>query len=198
MNNNDYDQIEQLMLIKDFEALNFQERKFIQDKISPDTYQQQRTILINSKQILSQKPPLPEAKLNDLQAYFKATHSNISSSRSATMPIYQAVLWATFIGFVIWWYRPTRIETKIQKEIIYLPIVDTIFQEKLVEKKTTIYKTKIVHVPVLQIDTVYIPTIDKEQFYQEKESPIIFAQNTPKGKTMKDMEDLMHFVVGAN
>jgi hypothetical protein len=196
--NKNYEQIEQLMLLKDFDALSLKEREFVQDLMSPEAYQQQRTVLVESKRILSQKAPLKGAHLSSLQAHFKATHTNNSSWKSRKIPIYQAVLFATLVGFVIWWCRPVQITTTVQKEIVYLPKVDTIFREKVVEKETVIYKTKIVQVSVLQIDTLYIPTIDKEQFYQEKENTTIFAQQNPKGKTMKDMGDLMHFVVGAD
>jgi len=193
---NNYEQIEQLMLLKDFEALNLQERELIQDLMSPEAYQQQRTVLIESKRILAQKAPLKGAHLSNLQAHFKATHKNSPSWKSEKIPIYQAVLFATLVGFVVWCWRPVLRETSIQKEIVYLPKVDTIFQERWIEKEKIVYKTKTVR--VLQIDTVYIPRIDKEQFYQEKDSPSIFAKQNPKGKTMKDMGDLMHFVVGAD
>lgn len=195
---NNYEQIEQLMLLKDFEALNFQEKAFIQDLMSPEAYQQQRTILMTSKRVLAQKPPLEKANLQPLQARFKAKHTNKVSWNSINIPIYQAVLLAALVGLVVWFWRPVSVETRLQKEIVYLPKVDTVFQEKLVEKETIIYKTKTIRVPVLQIDTVYIPTIDKEQFYKEKNSPTIFAKQNSKGKTMKDMGDLMNFVVGAD
>jgi hypothetical protein len=195
---NNYEKIEQLMLLKDFEALNFQEREFIQDLMSPEAYQQQRTVLIESKRILSQKTPLKGANLSSLQTHFKTTHSISSSWKLGKIPIYQAVLFATLVGFVVWCWRPVLIETKVQKEVVYIPKVDTVFQETFIEKEKVVYKTKTIRVPVLQIDTVYVPIIDKEQFYQEKDSPTIFAKQNPKGKTMKDMGDLMHFVVGAN
>lgn len=195
---NNYEQIEQLMLLKDFEALNFQEKAFIQDLMSPEAYQQQRTILMTSKRVLAQKPPLEKANLQQLQARFKAKHTNKVSWNSINIPIYQAVLLAALVGLVVWFWRPVSVETRLQKEIVYFPKVDTVFQEKLVEKETIIYKTKTIRVPVLQVDTVYIPTIDKEQFYKEKNSPTIFAKQNSKGKTMKDMGDLMNFVVGAD
>lgn len=193
---NNYEQIEQLMLLKNFEALNLQERELIQGLMSPEAYQQQRAILVESKHILAQKAPLKGAHLSNLQDHFKATHKNSSSWKSKKIPIYQAVLFATLVGFVVWCWRPVLIETNIQKEMVYLPKVDTIFQERLIEKEKIVYKTKTVR--VLQIDTVYIPRIDKEQFYQEKDSPSIFAKQNSKGKTMKDMGDLMHFVVGSD
>lgn len=195
---NQYEQIEQLMLRKDFEALNSQEKAFIQDLMSPEAYQQQRNLLITSKRVLAQKPPLEKANLQQLQARFKAKHTDKVSWNSINIPIYQAVLLAALVGLVVWFWRPVSIETRLQKEIVYLPKVDTVFQEKLVEKETIIYKTKTIPVPVLQIDTVYIPTIDKEQFYKEKNSPTIFAKQNSKGKTMKEMGDLMDFVVGAD
>lgn len=193
-----YEQIEQLMLLKDFEALNFQEKAFIQELMSPEAYQQQRTVLIESKRLLAQKAPLEKTNLQQLQTLFKEKHADKASWRSMNIPIYQAVLLAALVGFIVWFWRPVSIETRLQKEIVYLPKVDTIFQEKLVEKERIIYKTKTIQVPVLQIDTVYIPTIDKEQFYKEKNSPTIFAKQSSKGKTMKDMGDLMNFVVGAD
>jgi hypothetical protein len=193
-----YEQIEQLMLLKDFEALTLRERVFIQDSMSPETYQQQRTILIESKEILTQKTPLKGGDLSTLQAHFKATQANKVRWKSRTIPIYQAILLAALVGFIVWWWHPVTVETSIQKEMVYIPKVDTIFQEKLVEKETIIYKTRTKRVPLLQIDTVYIPVIDKEQFYQDKGSPTIFAKQNSKGKTMKDIEDLMHFVVGAD
>lgn len=195
---NHYEQIEQLMLLKDFEALSIQEQDFIQDWMSPEAYQQQRAILVESKQLLAQKAPLKGAHLSTLQAHFKATHSNKIHWTSRSIPIYQAILLAALVGIIIWYCRPVELETSIQKEIVYVPKVDTVFQEQLVEKERIIYKTKTIRVPVLEIDTVYVPIIDKEQFYQEKERPTIFAKQNSKGKTMKEMGDLMNFVVGAD
>jgi hypothetical protein len=193
---NNYEQIEQLMLLKDFDQLNFQEKEFIQDWMPPEAYQQQRSILIESKRILAQKAPLKEMQLSNLQAHFKATHQNKTTWTSRNIPIYQAVLFATLVGFIVWLWRPVQVETNIQKEIVYLPKVDTVFQEKLIIEEKIIYKTKLVEVPVVLMDTVYIQSIDKEQFYQEK--PTIFAKQNSKGKTMKDMGDLMNFMVGSN
>ncbi len=196
--NNNYEQIEQLMLLKDFDELNFQEKAFIQDSMSPEAYQQQRSILIESKRVLAQKTPLKGTQLSSLQAHFEATHRNKAAWQSRKIPIYQALLFAALVGFIVWCWRPVQIETSVQKEIVYLPKVDTIFQEKLVIEEKVVYKTKFVEVPLVLRDTVYIPSIDKEQFYQEKENPTIFAKQIPKGKTMKDMGDLMNFVVGAD
>lgn len=195
---NHYEKIEKLMLLKDFEALNFQEKEFIQTWMSPEVYQQQRIVLVESKHILAQKPSLKENQLSSLQAHFKATHNKSVGWQSPKIPIYQAVLFATLLGFVVWWWCPVQVKTSIQKEIVYVPKVDTIYMERIIQTEKIVYKTKTLNVPVLQIDTVYIPTIDKKQFYQEKENTTIFAKQNPKGKTMKDMSDLMHFVVGAD
>ena len=195
---NNYEQIEQLMLLKDFEALSLQEKAFIQDWMSPEDYQQQRKILIESKRILSQKAPLVNANLQQLQAHFKATHKNKSNLASTNIPIYQALLLATLVGIFVWCWRPVSVQTRIQKEIVYLPKVDTVFQERWIEKEKVVYKTKKIQIPVLQIDTIYIPNIDKEQFYQEKENNTIFAKQSQKGKSMKDMGNLMDFVVGTD
>jgi len=194
--NNNYEQIEALMLLKDFDELSFKEQAFIQSSMSSEVYQQQRNILIESKLILSKKVPLKGTPLNNLQAHFVATHKNYSW-QSTRIPIYQALLLAAFFGFIVWWCHPIKTETHIKKEIIYLPKIDTITQEKLIIKEKVIYKTKLIEVPIKLIDTIYIPTIDKEQFYQEKEGPTIFAKQNPKGKTIKDVEGLMHFVVGS-
>ncbi|WMX15644.1 MULTISPECIES: hypothetical protein [unclassified Aureispira] len=194
--NDNYEQLEQLMLQKDFEDLSLDEQQYVQHWMSPQIYQQQRLILIKSKQILSQKKPLDGNTLEDLQARFKAKHQP-QQQTPTSIPIYQAILAAVLVGIIVGWFRPVT-ETVLKKEVVYLPKVDTIIQEKIRIQEKIVYRTKIVEVPILKIDTIYVPTLDKTHFYQEKDTSTIFAKQHSKGKSIREMGDLMNFVVGAN
>lgn len=196
--NYDYKQLEKLMLQKDFEELSLAEKMLIQDWITPEAYQQERLILLESKRILSQQTPLQGNPLSDLQTHFKTTYPPKTSWRNYSLPMYQAILFASIVGIIVWYWRPVSIQTQIQKEIVYRTQIDTIFKEKILVEEKIVYKTKFIKTSQIQVDTIYIPAIDKDQLYQEKETNTIFAKEPIKGKSMKDMGELMDFVIGTD
>ena len=73
---NNYTQLEELLLQKEFSELKPQQQTWVQDFMSPQEYDAQRKILTESKAILSEKSILPAGDLAALQAQFKATHQH--------------------------------------------------------------------------------------------------------------------------
>lgn len=196
-----YEQLEALMLHSDFKNLSPQEQKTVLVVMSAQEYQAQRNILLESKQIFAQTPPPPSTNLGKLQAQFKAKHAvSWSSYFKHTIPTYQAVLYTVLVGSLVWSFRPTKIQyqPQIQEKVVYVTQTDTIIQEKIVLKKQVIYKTNTIELPAPPPDTVFVPVIDKQQFYKEKEDAQIFAKRKPKGKSIKEIGRLMDFVVGVD
>jgi len=197
---NNYEKLENLLVDKNFNELSPKQQTWVQSFMSIEEYNAQRRVLIESKSILKEKSVLPVGDLASLQSKFKDQH-RISFSSYLSQPIasYQAFLLAAVVGVIVWWLRPTIIETKIETntEIVYKTKVDTVFQEKIIYQEKVIYKTKkeVISVPTTVTDTVYMPFANKEFFYKEKEDKNDLNKEKPKGKSMKDMGDLLDFVV---
>ncbi|BDS15121.1 hypothetical protein [Aureispira anguillae] len=193
-----YETLEDLLLHKNFEELNPQEQQFVQQLMSIEMYQQQRAVLLNSKRIFAEPSSFPpNNNLSALQAQFKAQHQRRwMSYLGQPIAAYQAAILAILVGIGVYCLRPITVNTTIQKEIVYVPQVDTVVQEKIILQEKVIYKTKTIQLPAPPPDTVYVPILDKNQFYQNKEDRQIFAKENAKSKSMKEMGALMDFVVG--
>ena len=66
---------------------------------------------------------------------------------------------AAFVGFVVWWLRPTEIQTKVETkiELVYQTKVDTVYQEKIIYQDRIVYKDRTIEVPKVETDTIYMP-----------------------------------------
>lgn len=193
---NNYEKLENLLLDKNFDELLPKQQTWVQSLMSTEEYNAQRRVLIESKSILKEKSVLPAGDLASLQSKFKAQHrTSFSSYLNQSIANYQAFLLAAIVGIIVWWLRPTiiKIKTQTNTEIIHQTRVDTVFQDKVIYKEKIIYKTKKEVIPIP--DTVYMPFANKEFFYKEKENKNDLTKEKAIGKSMKDMEDLLDFVV---
>ena len=182
-----YDHLEQLLLHKRFDELTELEQS--QVGLDEQAYAQQRRILLRSKAVLQKNTPPPIDHLAALQAHYQQHHPP-KRLWQQSVPIYQvALLVLGVVVLLLWrWPEPVAVE-----KIIYVPQVDTVWQveEKIVVQEKILYQTKIRK--VVERDTVYLPMIDRDQFYKPKEKPTIFAAQ-PKSKSMKEMQGLLDFV----
>lgn len=188
-----YEQLEALLLKKDFEALTAQERLGV--GLSAQEYAHQRRILLASQQLLT--PPAPQPILKQLQQQLDA--STPTAWWQYSIPVYQVgLLGLLLLGMVGYlWPQPTTVPL-LQEKIVYVNQVDTVVQEQVRIEEKIVYKIK--KVVVVQQDTLYLmpppSPEEREQFYQEKETDkTIFAKES-KGKSLKEMPGLMDFVVG--
>lgn len=190
-----YEQIEALLLRKDFEELSAQERLGV--GLSATAYAQQQRVLLASQQVLEQQPPPPKPMLEELTKQLQMAAP--APWWKQPIPAYQVVLLGLLLlGVVIYyWPQPSPIPV-VEEKIVYVNQVDTVYQEQVRIEEKIVYRTK--EVVVIQQDTIYLmpPTTpeEREQFYQEKEpANTIFAKES-KSKSMKEMPELMGFVVG--
>lgn len=187
-----YQDLEQLLLHKDVHELTVQEQKLVEQFTSLEDYELQRNILLKSQELGTQKPIPPANNLAALQTHFKAQQrASRTNVWAQPIPAYQALLLACLVGCIIWWTQPIQVE--IQQEVVYVPKTDTILQEKIVVQEKIVYQT--IQLPAPPADTIYVPVVDKKQFYQEKEQ--IFANESSKSKSMKEMGRLMDFLAGS-
>ena len=184
-----YTAIEQLLLQKRFEELTEAERT--QVGLDAVAYAQQRHILQRSQAVLHKKPPPPMNRLATLQAHYDRQHATAPLWRKP-LPLYQVGLLLLGLLALAFWYWPTPV---VQEKIVYLPMVDTVLQvqEKVVVQEKIVYQTQVQTVRVVERDTIYVPQIDRDQFYQDKAAPTIFAKQS-KSKSMKEMQGLLDFV----
>lgn len=190
-----YEQLEALLLKKDFEALTAQERLGV--GLSAQEYAHQKRILLESQQLLTQPAPPPKPILKELQQHLQA--STPTAWWQYPIPVYQVgLLGLLLVGMVVYfWPNPTTVPL-LQEKIVYVNQVDTVVQEQVRIEEKVVYKIQ--KVVVVQQDTLYwMPppsSEEREQFYQEKETDqTIFAKES-KGKSLKEMSGLMDFVVG--
>lgn len=180
---------EQLLLHKRFDQLTTEEQA--QVDLDAVTYTQQRRILLQSKALLHPIPP-PVDGLAALQAHYQQHYPSVVPFWQRSLPLYQVGLLALGLITLVYWCRPTP-PPIVQEKIVYQTQVDTILkvQEKIVVQKKIVYQTQTVR--VIERDTVYLPIVDRQKFYQEKKPATILATQ-PQSKSMKDMQGLLDFV----
>lgn len=166
------DKVLQLLEDKDFASLNEVEREMVLSLFSEETYQQQRSVVLKSKQIFKREAdyltPNPET-LYQLRAYNsnkvkKAVLGQglLKQILSYQLPLYQPgiAMLLLLIGFWLYWEGVEPVVQYVEQErIVYQSIVDTIVIEKKVEVpiETPVYVIR--EVPVaspgidLQLDT---------------------------------------------
>lgn len=186
-----YTALEQLLLHKRFDELTAQKRA--QVGLDKRAYAQQRRILLDSKTLLQQAPPLVDG-LAALQAQYQQHHPVVPFWQRP-LPLYQGALLALGVALLVYWCLPMP-PPVVQEKVVYQTQVDTVvrIQEKIVVQENVVYRTNTVR--IVERDTVYLPLIDRNLFYQEapekKAAPILATQ--PKSKSMKDMQGLLDFV----
>jgi len=192
----DYEQLEQLLLHKDFEQLSPQEQIWVQKRLSKAAYRHQRHLLLQSQQWLQTTAPKSSSQLAALQAKLQQQHQKSFVDYIQTpIALYQAALVAALVGVIIWWCRPIAIQTITEPpQVIYKTQIDTIVQEKIVVKEKIIYKTKTISLPV-KVDTVYLDFADQPSYYQDKTTT---APTKSTGKSLKETRQLMDFVMETN
>lgn len=191
-----YEQIEALLEQKNFEELSAEERAGVQ--LSATAYAHQQQVLQASRQVLLQRPVPPINALPELSKQFKKKHKQLVFWKRP-IPVYQVALLAALITILLVYWPKEEAAPLIKEKIVYVHQVDTVIQERMrVEEKIIYQKQKVL---MIQRDTLYLlpSSIEekRQQFYQnkEKQEETIFAKES-KGKSMKEMDGLMDFVVG--
>lgn len=192
-----YEELEALLLNYDFSELSPKQKAWVQQFVSQEDYEAQRTILQESQLLFTQKAATPNAQLKNLQQHFKQHHKkSIGTLLKHPIAAYQSVVLSCLVGALVWWLKPNTTTYETQIETVYQTQIDTVFQERIIHQEKIIYKTKTIELPAPPADTVYMPFANREDLYQPKKAT---TPRTPQqGKSMKDTKELMNFVVGVD
>lgn len=191
----DYEKLEQLLLQYPFEELSLAQQEWVGEFMSEQVYELQRKVLLESQVLLDEKPALPRPDFAALQAQFKQQQPIGLSFFARPIAGYQALLLAMMVGIFVWFLKPVEVQTntKIVQTIRVETKTDTLFQEKIIYQERLVYKTKIEYVTPTR-DTIYIPFANQESYYQDKKEAINNKKPLP-GKSMKELDDLLDFMV---
>lgn len=190
-----YEQLESLLLQKDFDALSAQEQAWVQEHLSKEAYQYQRRLLLESTTMLTTPAPPPKNQLASLQKQLQQQHQkSIWDYFQTPIAFYQAALMAAVVGFIFWYLKPVDRQTVIKQQVVYQTQIDTFVQEKIVIQEKIIYKTKTITLPP-KVDTIYLDFAEQPSYYHDK---TITAPTKTVGKSLKETRKLMDFVMEAN
>lgn len=162
--------IEQLLATKSYKELTTTERALVDTFMNKKEYIAARKVLaINTQQIAAIPKPSAAIKASLLQA-MQASSSPKVPLYAQTVPIWQAMIAATILGFTAWfllnsWQQPQIIE--IEKEVL-IASIDTFYQEVEVEVPVEIEKVRV------ERETVYVD----RPVYVQPNLPIADVENT--------------------
>lgn len=138
----------QLVETKAFDALNEEEKAFVQERISPEEYTRMRTVIGESKYIYPMAEPKP------LQVAEK--------KRGFVIPLYQAVAGiaaAVIISFFI--FRNESVVTKVVEKPVYAQ-ADTVYVDRVTVDTVVEYQTR--YIESTRIEERTTPGCNTAQF----------------------------------
>jgi hypothetical protein len=141
------EQLQKLILSKDFDELSSSEKSFVLHHSSAYDYQMERKIVLDAESLFDDEDkivPLPLA----------VQHEEEKKGLLAPIPLYQSVILAVAAACIVFFFMPRTqvIEKNPETKTEYISKVDTIFQT--IQNTDTIYQT--IEKPVYLEKKIYV------------------------------------------
>lgn len=170
------EQLQKLILTKDFEDLDKTEKSFVLQHSSAYDYQMERKIVVDAESLF-----YDEEKVVPLPLSIMQTEEN-KKGLFAPIPLYQSVLLAVAAACMVFFFMPRTqvIEKKPETKTEYISKVDTVYQT--LQKTDTIFQT--IEKPVYLEKKIYVDRyISSNSSSTKNEEPQLF--DIPKSNSIE-------------
>ncbi len=179
--NEDFEKLDQLLRVGDFESLSGEDQHWIEESIgSAEAFDRLRetTIIARQENVKNVRPQVKK----DLMKQFKEKHQpGWKLVLQWKIPAYAAMLIVALISSLLMTLMPEK-ERIVERYIPQQPIVDTVF---VASEPDTVFIERTIDRPV------YVKVFEEE----EKSTPVVAVERIRKGKSLADQSGIKDILV---